>query len=806
MFQIEQTTTTKFTYKINNNEIPQELKKRIFYTLSLKLDENNRKKGRHPKGWQKLEKSIFNEKHNAVAILTGKKNGLYVVDYDNEINFKIDSELFPELKNYHERTRKGFHCYFLYNGNAEKIGSKNVKEHDIDFLGDGKCVYSFPTKYKSKADNIEYSLKLLSAKPLKGMSDTLFIYLSNKYLDKKESLKVESNFEEEKKIKINIVNEEKKEGDELSILINKMFKWGVDAVWKFEKVEGYKNSFTIYCENNNSCLVNRGLMHGEEKHSSMFVCKKYIKLQCWSHGKEELKEVVDDWEFYYDKIKTLLGIKKEKKEKVDKNKANDYQRLLMYLWEDCEENRYKKDDGFILKAVKGIPTYYKKYLSYEDYLNELFTDTETAEYWLYRKNSKIIVNLVDYLEKYNDVQIPFIKRDKHFISYINGVFDIKNLVFLKWGQEPDICSGIMFEEEFDEGWLKVKFNKIKTPIFDKLIKYQIKSNVEYKMFVMMSGRLLFDVGEMDNWQCLLYIFGEGNTGKGTYIELMRRFFFKSSILGSTFEKTFGLQNLYDSEIIIAPDLPKEIAKNLDAATLQSMISGESVSVAIKNKRAIQVPKWKAPNLWCANFLPPFVDSGGSITRRFALHKMTTPVKVKDTRMVIKLLKESYITVVKMVCAYHYYIKKIGDVAFSDWGEKLEIMCYDKHKSEFKKETSLLFQFLNGDRETNKTKNSQKIIVFKEGSYTHLQELKKIFKYFLKYNYPDVFKKYRWSSTVEESIIKSCGYTIKNKYICILCDGRGCDGGCNRNNRRKKKLVVNMEIVNLIDNWDELEII
>lgn len=799
--EVVKTEVKTVTYKINNKKFPETLKDKTFFTLNIKL-ENNKKVAKFPKGWSDIEKPRYNEKHNALALLTGRKNNLYVIDYDNDLNFKVDSELFPELKTYYEKTRKGFHCYFQYDKLADKLGNQNIKEKDIDFLGNGRCVFSSPTMYKSTdtPDGAEHRVELLNGDKIEKMSVALYNHLSSKYI--KSGAKpehVDEKVDEAKVVKIKI---KPLPPSNISKLMNKIY--GVKFNWEVEKKEGYKNSFIIYAADNFSCIATKKHTHHEVKHSSIFVCKKYIKCQCFSHDDvlfiDSFPSNLEEAKKNEQLIKQCLGITKDKKKKDEEQKVklNDYQVLLNFLWEDAKKNKYKKEEGFILKPHPKIPTFYEEYMEYNDYLNMLFSNKEHPTFWMYRKTSKIIHNLMDYLEKYNDIEIPFIKRNKNYASYLNGVFDMKKMEFKKWGEHDCVCSSVMFSENFDSNWLNVKFNKISTPVFDKLIKYQIKSNIEYKMFLVMTGRLLFDVGELDNWQCMMYIHGEGNTGKGTFIELIKCFFQNSGILSSTFEKTFGLQNLFDKEVIIAPDLPKKIDELLDGACLQSMISGEGVSVAVKNKKAKQVSKWKPPMLWCGNFLPNYDDNGGSISRRFAIFKMTTPVSKKDTRLIAKLKSEAYITLVKILSAYHFYLNKIGEVSFDKWGDELNIKCFEKGKDDLKKESSLLFQYLTLDPSSNKTKNSHKYFIFKEGCSVSLEKVKKQFKFFLKFKHPNKFKNYKWSSTIEESVLKSLGYMVVSKRICAVCiDAKNCNP-CHQNNKRKIKIVENMELFDADD--------
>ena len=42
------------------------------------------------------------------------------------------------------------------------------------------------------------------------------------------------------------------------------------------------------------------------------------------------------------------------------------------MLEKSAETKYKKENGWILKPVDGIPTHYEEHLEYTDYLDDLF--------------------------------------------------------------------------------------------------------------------------------------------------------------------------------------------------------------------------------------------------------------------------------------------------------------------------------------------------------------------------------------------------------------------------------------------------
>ena len=62
-------------------------------------------------------------------------------------------------------------------------------------------------------------------------------------------------------------------------------------------------------------------------------------------------------------------------------------------------------------------------------------------------------------------------------------------------------------------------------------------------------------------------------------------------LSNNIEKKFGLSAIKDSFMFIAPEVKGDLA--LEQAEFQSIVSGEDVSIAVKNKTAVSI-EWKVP--------------------------------------------------------------------------------------------------------------------------------------------------------------------------------------------------------------------
>lgn len=735
-----------------------------------------------PKDWTNIKQQI-NTSHNGIALICGEGSGIYVVDYDDKSSFIGDATIHPELKNHYLKTRKGYHSYFKWSQNVQsKIGSTSIKERNIDFQGNNKCVITEPTKYKDEDGN-EYSYKFLQEKPLIEMSEELInFYLINYFKKPKVEPKVN-----------NPLIELKSNNDDISPIINKMLT--VDYNWNVEKRDDtYKLT-----HNSLNCIVSPGTSHSTINHSCILINKNCCTVTCFS-CKPAKKILLRDFPELKN-VKKFLGLVQEKKAS-EEDINNDFEVLMYSMLEKSEEKKYKKEAGWILKPVDGVPTHYEDHLEYGNYLDELFECKELPTYRIYRKKVTHRHQLIDYLKTYNDVELRFIKRDPYIYSFNNGYFNIKTQEFNLYEDKVyDFCSSVYVKKDFDIELLNTPFNKIKTPLFDKLLKYHIPDNKVYKIILGLIGRLFYQCKEFDNWQCMLFIKGQANTGKSTFLEIIENFFNIRDIgtISENMEKTFGLQNLYNKRIVISSDIPAKLSEKLDKATLQKMISGEKLNIAIKNAEA-RTEDWKPSIMMAGNFLPDYEDSAGSVSRRFAIVDMGRKVIEKDASLKSKILENEMVyLLVKFTKAYFYYLEKFKDIVFEDWGKKYNIEYFDKARDEFKQESDILYAFLNAPPGANETKSSNIWIEHRENEITSLETFKKTFKTYAKIKHNN--QNYRWSTTSDNATLISSGYEIINLKICASCGNKGEKGCCDNyssGNRRNKVVIKNMIIRNGID--------
>jgi len=173
------------------------------------------------------------------------------------------------------------------------------------------------------------------------------------------------------------------------------------------------------------------------------------------------------------------------------------------------------------------------------------------------------------------------------------------------------------------------------------------------------GRMFHELNVWDRWQIIPFFKGRAGTGKSSIAQLIGDVFQKEDIgtLGNNCEKTFGLQSLLGKFCWYCLELKKNF--QLDQAQFQSMVSGEDVSIAIKN-HAAQTMQWRAPGLLCGNESPGWLDAGGSIARRLAIFNFKFGVRAEHSRtnMTENIRSQELATLIlKANCAYLWKCKK-----------------------------------------------------------------------------------------------------------------------------------------------------
>jgi hypothetical protein len=142
------------------------------------------------------------------------------------------------------------------------------------------------------------------------------------------------------------------------------------------------------------------------------------------------------------------------------------------------------------------------------------------------------------------------------------------------------------------------------------------------------GRMLHELGAQDNWQVIPFVKGKAASGKSTIAKIVQHFFAPENVgvLSNNIEKKFGLMSLVDSFVYVCHEVKTSL--ELDQADFQCMVSGDEMSIPVKNGMT-RTLRWKVPGFLCGNEGTGFKDTQGSITRRLIVISFKHTLDEKD---------------------------------------------------------------------------------------------------------------------------------------------------------------------------------
>lgn len=470
--------------------------------------------------------------------------------------------------------------------------------------------------------------------------------------------------------------------------------------------------------------------------------------------------------------------------------------MYQYILKISEENKYKKDNMRILKPSGFSPIVYEPYLDFQDFINSIFTKS-SAYYKMFRKLSGNSKQLLEYLEKVDDEELPFIKLNKHIISFKNGYLNISNLNNITFNDFSNISNNIItsihHDINFDQNILNMDIDDIETPLFDTICNYHLEDKELLKIMYGMCGRLHYNTNKYDRFNCMLFIKGGANTGKSTIGNILMKNHQNIGTISGKMEKTFGLQSLYKRNIVYNPDMGRNFTELLDKGDFQRIIEGSTLDIPIKNKGSLNNVKWNIPLLFLANYFPEYRDSSGAIPRRLCVFYMDKYLTSRDTSIETRCINnESHLILIKTLKSYQYIINKFNNKTFEDWDNDYFKRGYEEMTNKCNK----LYEFL-----TLPPKEFEYWTVHKEGSVTELKDFKNaVKKFYYMNNYKDKFE-------LDNTTLGRCGYLVKKINLCACCGkkptgSRTIEGQCCKDytskNRRKKMCILNMRIENEID--------
>lgn len=210
-------------------------------------------------------------------------------------------------------------------------------------------------------------------------------------------------------------------------------------------------------------------------------------------------------------------------------------------YRDAVYEEHFTEDGY-------ATSYWKQACTMQQFIYEESSRERSFEMFTLANKKGFIKTAEDYLNTFHDSEFPFIRIDRHVFAFRNGIYFAATKKFraykdgrMNWGADTVVnarqdivrtptstyyglsgglrttnAAANFFDEEFvDYEQQGISWWDIPTPTLSKIFNDQEIPEAAQRVAFGLLGRLLYETGEMDDWQVVLWILGRANSGKST---------------------------------------------------------------------------------------------------------------------------------------------------------------------------------------------------------------------------------------------------------------------------------------------------
>ena len=324
-----------------------------------------------------------------------------------------------------------------------------------------------------------------------------------------------------------------------------------------------------------------------------------------------------------------------------------FQNFLLYILAHFYKHNYARYNGDVYKKIHtkdGYNTHAWERVGTitETIYKSVCKETNYDQFINVTHRGDSIRVATDFLSNCSDKQFPQLDKNRRVFSFSNGIYFAKDDNFVEYASDEyrSINSSVVSAKYFDQIFESSEnWQNIKTPLFDSLFELQDIDEEILKWVYIFTGRLIYEIDELDGWQVIFFVQGQAGTGKSTYANNICKQFYDEEdvgIMSNNIQKTFGLSDIVDKLLYVAPEIKRDF--NIEQGEFQSIISGDKITVNIKYKNS-RFETWSIPGVMAGNECPDFIDNAGSIQRRLITLRFVNKIKDGDLMLGRKLKEE-----------------------------------------------------------------------------------------------------------------------------------------------------------------------
>ena len=428
---------------------------------------------------------------------------------------------------------------------------------------------------------------------------------------------------------------------------------------------------------------------------------------------------------------------------TDDSPKTPYQCLLLYFFDLFSEEGFTRNGCNLYKPIikNGYNTHaWKKQCTLKEYIYQKTDHKINYTQWknATANGSSNINNTEKYFSENTCPELPCLEKDRYLFAFKNGNYIAKyntaeegdtpkyRDIFVPYGTEHPYINNysiaakyhdqdfIEFPQYSDEEWFKIMDH---CPTFKSLLDYQELTEEVQMWLCIFMGRQVFKIGDLENWQCLLYLLGQAGAGKSTILmNILQKWYDEEDvgIISNNIDTKYGIKPHANKMMVLAPEISENF--KMEQTDWQLLVEGGRNTYAEKYK-SDETIEWKLHMTMGGNKMMRYKNNSESVSRRTVVINFWKKVVNTDTALDKKLKKEMPVIMKLCISGYYNAINKYGKKGIWNILPKY----FHENKEEMEQTTNTLTNFLKSGKVVFDKKLVVPMKLFQQAFNEHCRE-------------------------------------------------------------------------------------
>jgi hypothetical protein len=264
-------------------------------------------------------------------------------------------------------------------------------------------------------------------------------------------------------------------------------------------------------------------------------------------------------------------------------------------------------------------------------------------------NSRVMGDVCKVLTENRFTGFDFVSPNREYFGFANGILHLPTAKFTP-AEDVRETENMIVYRYFNQPYT----GETATPLLDSILDYQFPETDSRmagvkRMFFMMIGRTFI---KLDNWQVMMYLQGESQTGKSVAVKICQNILPHFGTITDGFDVQHGLSDLYNKDLVTWDDLTKAMATVFPGDLFQSCVTNGSVAINPKYEHQFTCKSFYPPFVGAGNRPLPYDDNRGQTSRKTISFEFTRTLSTGNPELIQEIIDTELPNIICKALGYY----------------------------------------------------------------------------------------------------------------------------------------------------------